>query len=26
VTLLCDEQSWRVSYGLLHRVLEARKK
>ena len=26
VTLLCDEQNWRVSYALLHRVLEARKK
>jgi hypothetical protein len=26
VTLLCDEQNWRVSYALLHRVMEARKK
>lgn len=26
VTLLCDGQNWRVSYALLHRMLEARKK
>lgn len=26
VTLLCDEQKWRVSYTLLHRVLDARRK
>jgi hypothetical protein len=23
VTLLCDQQHWRVSYGLLHRVVDA---
>jgi hypothetical protein len=23
VTLICDQQQWRVSYGLLHRVLES---